>query len=413
MAVEYGSLPFREQIEFLRSKVPMPTEAWTDVYGRANDHALVVAGANRMALVEDFATAINRFIAEGKTLRDFQKDFDAIVERHGWSYNGSRGWRTRVIYETNLLQSYHAGREQQMADPVLRRARPYGLYRHGGSEHPRPAHLAHDGRVVPLDDPWWDYWTPRNGWGCSCKKYPISREQAEARGLTVSEQGPAIEWEERTVGTNGPNPRTVRVPKGIDPGFEHRPGASRIQASTPPPLDAPIRGEPGRLFPNRPATDELPESRAFTGELLEPGLEEAEYARRFLQAFGADLDEPVVHRDPVGEPLLISEALFKDARGRWKVKKRDRERYLLLLAQAIQDPDEIWVAAEWQRAADRPVVRRRYVARFQLSDAEQPGLAVFEWGHNGWYGVTTYQAEEAAHAEEFRHGVRLYRRDAQ
>jgi hypothetical protein len=68
------------------------------------------------------------------------------------------------------------------------------------------------------------------------------------------------------------------------------------------------------------------------------------------------------------------------------------------------------VAAEWHGATARPVVRRRYVASFQLPNDEQPGMAIFEWGRDGWYGVTTYQAEEPAHVEEFRRGVRLYRR---
>ncbi|KMQ72812.1 hypothetical protein Msub_20006 [Marinobacter subterrani] len=47
----------------------------------------------------------------------------------------------------------------------------------------------------------------------------ISRAEAERRGYTVLDQGPEIEWEEKVVGANGPSPRTVRVPKGIDPAL--------------------------------------------------------------------------------------------------------------------------------------------------------------------------------------------------
>lgn len=412
MAVRYGNLPFPEQIAYLRDKVAIPTRAWTDIYGREHDHAFAVAGANRMAIVEDFQRSIQRTIDEGRTLADFRKDFDAIVERHGWSYKGSRGWRSRVIYETNLLQSYHAGREAQMADPALRRLRPYGLYRHGGSENPRPEHLANDGKVVPLDDPWWDVWSPKNGWGCTCKKYMISREQAEAEGYTVSERGPEIDYEEKIVGANGPSPRTVRVPKGIDPGFEHRPGMSRLRGVTPTRLEAPLRGEPERLFPPRQADDALPPAREYTGELLAEGLTDAAYVERFLGVFDASAG-PVLHRDPLGEPLLISAALFRDARGRWKANKRGRGRYLPLLAQALREPDEIWVAAEWHGAANRPVLRRRYIARFAIQGQAQPGIAVFEWGQAGWAGITTFQADDAQAIEDieaFRRGVRLYRR---
>lgn len=411
VAARHGSLPFREQIAFFRSKVTVPTRAWADVYASENDHAFAVAGASRMAIVEDFADAVGRAIEDGRTLEDFRRDFDDIVARHGWAYNGSRGWRSRVIYDTNLRQSYAAGREAQMADPELRRARPYGLYRHGGSEHPRPHHLAKDGWVVPIDNPWWDTWTPQNGWGCSCKKFMLSQADVDRLGLAVKEP-PPIEYEERVVGANGPNTRTVQVPVGIDPGFEHRPGASRIRAVTPPPLDAPLIGLPGRLFPARRATDELPPTRPFQGQLLAPGGTNEDYVQAFLTPFGATLDEPALFRDVLGEPLLISSALFQNHRGDWKVRKAGRERYLPVLADALRTPDEIWIAAEYHRAAGKPVLRRRYIAEFQIEGSDLPMIGVFEWGRDGWMGVTTFQAEagRASEIADMRQGVRLYRR---
>lgn len=226
---EYGSLPFAEQIAFFREKHPVLTAAWTDVYAAEHDHAFMVAGAAKADLLADLRAAVEKGIAEGGTIQQFRKDFDALVERHGWSYEGGRNWRTRVIYETNLRQSYHAGREAQMADPALRRRRPYGLYRHGGSAEPRPEHLAWDGLVLPLDDPWWETNTPQNGWGCKCKKFMLSEADVQRMGLSVAPKAPPLEWEEKVVGVRGPSPRTVRVPRGIDPGFEYRPGATRAQ----------------------------------------------------------------------------------------------------------------------------------------------------------------------------------------
>jgi len=41
----------------------------------------------------------------------------------------------------------------------------------------------------------------------------------------VQDPGPISPREEKTIGINGPSPRTVSVPVGIDPGFEYRPGA--------------------------------------------------------------------------------------------------------------------------------------------------------------------------------------------
>lgn len=230
-SVRFGGLPFREQIDYYRSKVPVDTDSWTDVYAEEHDVAAMVSGARGQVLT-DLVGAIDGFISQGKTLDQFRQDFDAVVAKTGWAYNGGRNWRTRVIYETNLRQSYHAGREVQMADPAVRKARPYGLYRHGGSEDPREEHLSWDGLVLPLSDPWWATHSPQNGWGCNCKKYTVSERDVKRMGLTVAKQAPAVELEEREIGVRGPNPQTITVPKGIDPGFEHRPGDNRIGKST-------------------------------------------------------------------------------------------------------------------------------------------------------------------------------------
>ena len=227
-SARYGARPFSEQLQFFRNKLRLPTAAWTDIWTAQHDRAFVVAGLAKDDMLADFQETIAKAIEEGTTLQQFRKDFDRIVEDSGWAYKGGRNWRTRVIYDTNLRTSYAAGREEQMADPALRQRRPYGLYRHGGSDDPRPEHLELDGLVLPLDHPFWDEFSPPNGWGCSCKKFMISAADAERLGLTIRNEPPAWtrERETVTVGVRGPSPRTVSVPPGVDPGFEYRPGAS-------------------------------------------------------------------------------------------------------------------------------------------------------------------------------------------
>ncbi|GEK71587.1 MULTISPECIES: PBECR2 nuclease fold domain-containing protein [Halomonas] len=396
VAARYGSLPFREQISVFRERVPIPTLAWDDVYGRENDQAFAVAGATRQAIVEDFADAVGRAIAEGRTLDDFRRDFDTIVARHGWSYNGSRGWRSRVIYDTNLRQSYAAGREAQMADPELRRARPYGLYRHGGSEHPRPHHLAKDGLVVPLDDPWWDTWTPQNGWGCSCKKYTLSEADVERLGLAVTRPDP-IEYEERVVGANGPNPRTVRVPVGIDPGFEHRPGVARLRGITPGPLREPVPA--ARTAPARPAVDSPPVPRPAPERPAVQGAEAEVEA--FLGRFGADADSVAFRPDALGEILPLSRQLFVDEAG--ELALGQLAGHLTLLAEAIDAPDEIWTALVFDEAAGHWRLRRRYLAWLR-----EAGAVMMEWGRAGW--AAWIGSAEDERVTQWRRGVRLYRR---
>ncbi|WP_330215972.1 PBECR2 nuclease fold domain-containing protein [Pseudomonas sp. AM8] len=418
MSVSHGSLPFKEQIDYFRSKVDLPTRAWTDVYAAEHDYAFVVAGAVKRDLLTDLRGAVERSIASGTTLEQFRKDFDQVVGKHGWQYQGERGWRTNVIWETNLRQSYNAGRETQMADPELRKRRPYAVYRHGDSAHPRPMHLSWNGITLPLDDPWWETHTPQNGWGCKCKKFMLSARDVERQGLTIG-PAPAVEWEDRVIGTNSPNgPRTVRVPKGIDPGFEYSPGQSRLANSVPQlrtrdlvpaPSAAPA---PGQGLPNRQPSGSLPQPRQVPAKRLLPAKVPAANAlTQFLGEFGATDAAPAVFRDVTGDALVIGREMFSGAKnGAIALPQQIKARELALLAEAIKTPDEIWARLEWQPDQGKAVLRRRFLAHVQVKGKAEPAVAVFDQGADGWTGVTGFVDDSEQYLEALRLGVLLYRR---
>lgn len=411
MAVSAVSLPFREQNEFLRRKLNLPTESWADIYTREHDYAFVVAGANRDELVADFRQAVEKAITGGTSLEEFRREFDAIVARHGWSYNGGRNWRSRVIYETNLRSSYMAGRYEQLM--AVREERPYWQYIHSDAvEHPREEHEAWNGMILHWSDPWWRYHFPINAWGCQCSVRALSQRDLERMGKTGPDTAPPIVMEQRTIGQRSPNgPRVVEVPKGIDPGFEYVPGQSRLNSQIPPELpDPPLPGSTGGPgLPNTRPSDELPAPRPAPAGLLPPNLPAQDYAEAFLQAFGAGMDTPVVFRDVLGERLVIGSELFTTTKGALKSMKNERGPFMALLAAALRLPDEIWARVEWHHGQKKAVVRRRYVAQYLVEGESTPMLAVFELGVDGWSGVTTFRPEQDIN--DMRVGVRLYRRE--
>lgn len=407
-AAAYGSLPFAEQAEFFRRKLNLPTDGWTDIYAHEHDWAFVVAGANRDAIVSDFRGAVERAIAGDSTLEDFRRDFDRIVATHGWDYNGGRNWRSRVIYDTNLLTSYAAGRWEQL------QSAPYWQYEHQDwVEHPRPLHVSWDGLVLERDDPWWQTHYPPNGWGCQCKVRGLWARDLQRLGKSGPDKAPAIQFEERTIGQRSAlGLRTVNVPEGIDPGFEYAPGAARLRGAIPPERpEPPVPGSAGGLgLPNRRPSDPLPLARDFPAAGLAPqGLQPEDYARAFMRTLGVHGDEPAIIKDVLGERIVVGMELFQTPDGRWKTLKQDRGQYMPLLARALLEPDEIWVRVEWLYAQQRAVVRRRYVASFAVEGEETAGLAVFDLGADGWTGVTTFQGTSQS-PDDWRVGVRLYQR---
>lgn len=216
--------PFQEQIDYLVQKLRVPTERWDDIQRSAHDRAFMVAGATKADLLQDLHDAVVQRATDGKGLKQFQKDFKAIVQKHGWTGwtgEGSKAgeaWRTKVIYQTNMAHSYAAGRYRQMTDPDYVRLRPYWRYIHReGVRHPRPQHMAWHGLTLRHDHPFWQSHYPPNGWGCGCRIAPVGKAEGE-RSRDAGLGDPPDGWD-------APDPKTG-APAGIDKGFDYAPGAS-------------------------------------------------------------------------------------------------------------------------------------------------------------------------------------------
>lgn len=248
----YGSLPFREQIDFFRGKLDVPTARWNDLVREQHDTAFVVAGAMKADLLADLRGAVDKAISQGTTFAEFQRDFESIVGRHGWTgwtgegTDAGRAWRARVIYDTNLRSSYQAGRWQQVQQ--IKHRRPYLLYKHSDAvAHPRPLHVKWDGLVIAADDPWVRAHWPPNGWGCRCQMYSLSQADLARRKKNGPDQAPddgTYEWTDPKTG------EIHEFPAGIDPFWDYTPGASRLRT---------VIGQAERKLPDlpRPVADAL------------------------------------------------------------------------------------------------------------------------------------------------------------
>ena len=81
--------PFSEQVAAFRMRLAnlVPTVRWDDISHGQHDRAFMVAGALKADLLADLAGAVDKAISQGTTLKEFQRDFRGIVEKHGW-----HGW---------------------------------------------------------------------------------------------------------------------------------------------------------------------------------------------------------------------------------------------------------------------------------------------------------------------------------
>jgi len=404
MTVRPGSLPFQKQVDFFKQKVPMSSEAWTDLKDGMHARAFVVAGAMKDAVVTDFYKAALKGIEKGTSIQEFRLDYRRIKAAHGWDDGGKPGHRMQTIYHTNLRQSYSTGREEQMQDPELRKQRPYGLYRHGGSETPRKEHLALDGLVLPLDDKFWEEWTPMNGWGCSCKKFMVSEEDAKRMGLNVATAPPAIPRDKVPEGWPG-HEEGATIPRGVDLGFAYNPGSASMGRQLAEremanwramKADAWEQLTPGDWRSSgRPAN--IPADKAKGAKAFDRSESVPDQIRRLIGG------EERVFRVPGGLSVNVNSTALGQH------MDPSRRPGLGYLPETLEDPFEVWQVFERHQGTGRVMLRHRIVK--VLDTGKNSGAVAVAQMHRGQLEAWTFvQTRDLKYLQGQRRGRLLYGR---
>lgn len=212
-----------EAIANIQQKVAVPSERWNDFQGPVHAKAFTVAGATTVDLVRDMHDAVSKAVTEQQTISQFRKAFDEIVKKHGWSYKGTRGWRTSVIYRANMRSAAMAGKWQRIQASA--KTHPYLRYVAVHDNRTRPQHLAWDGTTLPINDPWWQVYYPPNGYLCRCDVRACSETDLTRHGWALSDS-PEVVYRDVMDAETGEITGTVA--RGVDPGWDHNVGQSWI-----------------------------------------------------------------------------------------------------------------------------------------------------------------------------------------
>lgn len=399
MTLNLATVPFTAAADFFRQKVNVPTKTWTDIYGAQHSRSFVVAGAMQSSLLGDIHTALQKAVDTGTTMEEFRRDFDVAVEKHGWSYNGGRNWRTAVIYNTNLRSAYHAGRYAQQMDPDVLKEFPNLRYIHGASLVPRPEHLAWNGVTLPATDPWWTTHYGQNGWGCKCR---VESAPATAAVKQPEDFG-TREW------TNPSTGAVRNIPVGIDPGFDHNPGMARgnddlatlaLEKSaawediTPPSFIKDGRKVSAAEYYDRPAIVPADKPKAHLGDAIHD-RHAPDTARLleglFINAIGAP---EKVFMNPLGNGVVVNRKIVDHMLE--KPERIDgREQLFPLIPDVIESPFEIWMGWARNTATGKVAPRARYVKVLNMGKDVVIGL-VADIVDGMWTGTTYFRGKHSA-----------------
>ena len=352
------SRPFKEAVDYFRNKVNLPTKTYRDIQHGAHTKAFVVAGATKEDLLADFRAAIDKAISKGTSLQEFRKDFDNIVKQHGWSYNGSRGWRSKTIFATNIQTAYAAGRYKQMIDPDVLKRRPYWQYLVGDSKKHRKEHLKWNGLILPANDPFWETHYPPNGWGCKCRVRSLSENDLKRMGRKPDKapQGSSDvhpDWRYNIGEAAYGNPFAERILKeNGNPRYEWKD----------------VTAEKSAAYDQK--QDDIPEIVTRTRR-IEKSETAAECQAVLEKILGGEKRKEYQRTDPTGAVVsIVPESLAKHV---WDSKHTEDVPFI---PEIIENPSEIWVTFEKEKGG-KYRIKKRYIAhlkedknRFRLLVAE-------------------------------------------
>lgn len=161
----------------------------------------------------------------------------------------------------------------------------------------------------------------------------------------------------------------------------------------------------GRFRSSDDALPALPDPTHAHWSLLPSGRDDRFYLSAFMREFGVNWNETAILTDKVPYRRLVSKELFMDHKtGRFKIEKNGRAVYVKYIAEAIKNPDEIWLSSGGH--GDEAL---HCLARFSVRGNVLNIVAVFrQKSVDAWVGWSGYQTRTPEQFSSKRVGHRIY-----
>ena len=186
---EMKPVTFLEALQYAHNKKIVLPDEFYSMDLKTRQMATTVSFLSSLEQIETVIKAVNKSIADGGTFNDFQKliaESEIILPKH---YLDN-------VFRTNIQNAYGHGRWQQQQRNKAKR--PYLMYSAINDSRVRPAHLALNRIVLPIDHPFWLTHYPPLGFRCRCSCIALTEKQALKYGITPDDKLPevaeALDW---------------------------------------------------------------------------------------------------------------------------------------------------------------------------------------------------------------------------
>ena len=338
---------YKQAVDYFRQKINLPTKKWNDLEGAMHTRAFTIAGAMREDILLDFRKAVESAISNGESLQDFRDHFYDIASK--WRESDPSfdekmkkpkygAWRSKVIYQTNMLTASAAAQERQARE-------------------------------------WWEKHSPPNGFGCLCEKEFISKYEMDAGTEKETVRNKDNELDPNDTTNIGENWDYSIASADIGSYMT----ATQREAMKKNPkgwMEIEVNGQKSEAFKDKTplpviddekfAPDNSVTKENFTDKMSEAlGLgkgKEATVSIPFENEKTGFHYETIIKRDHIDDFL---EHITEGTKG-----KQHRERLLPMFLKTLKDPAEIRVQYLKSMDTNKRAIRTYFYNRFKISGEE-------------------------------------------
>ena len=219
---------------------------WKVTWNEAQAKARAIAGIHKQDIAAQIHGALYESLKNGTSFEKFRDDVAGRLKQHDWQLlkdgdivhintgevdgKGITVHRLETIFRTQMQSAYMAGHWQALEDG--RDSAPWLQYSAILDSRTRQSHAAAHGAVYHIDDPFWDYFYPPNGFNCRCTVRAFSDRDLKRRNLLP--QKAQLEDTEVVVNRKGDTrpAKAVKLADGsrfyTDAGFQNNVGKSHL-----------------------------------------------------------------------------------------------------------------------------------------------------------------------------------------
>lgn len=233
-----------EAVAYLQGRGALTqTYDWRDLWHDEHAQQFTVSRLARLDLLKAVQDGITASVKGDLSRRDWTRDLTALLQKEGWwgkkdvtdPATGETKTTTfdparlKLIYDVNTRQAHSAGRWERFERNQA--THPYIRYITKRDERVRASHRDWDNLTLPVGHAFWAAHYPPNGWRCRCRAMSMTQAEYDAghapTGAELVKTAPKEEFKDWTNKRTG---ETMRIPVGIDPGFDYNAGKAAMRA---------------------------------------------------------------------------------------------------------------------------------------------------------------------------------------